>query len=62
MTATEVINEIKTMPVEERDQVAAFLRRCDDQPVVRHTDDQAVESAAERIVDRHAELMRKLAS
>lgn len=62
MTATEVINEIKVMPVEEREQVAAFLRQCEARPVVRYAEDRQVEDASERILNRHADLMRKLAS
>jgi hypothetical protein len=62
MTATEVINEIKIMPVEEREQVAAFLRQCEPRPSVRYADDQTVEDASRSIMDRHAGLMRKLAT
>ncbi len=62
MTATEVISEIKVMPTEERARVAAFLRQCDAAPAVRYADDRQVEETAERIFDRHASLMRKLAS
>jgi hypothetical protein len=62
MTAAEVINEIKVLSAEERAEVAAFLRQSEAGPVVRYADDQTVQEASRRILDRHAELMRKLAS
>jgi len=62
MTAAEVINEIKIMTAEEREQVAAFLRQCEARPPVHYADDRVVEEASRRILDRHAGLMRKLAS
>jgi len=62
MTAAQVIDEIKALNAEEREQVASFLRQYDDRPAVRYADDQTVEEASRRILDRHADLMRKLAS
>lgn len=62
MTVAQVIDEIKVMTLEEREQVAAFLRNSEAHPSVRYADDKAVEEASQRILNRHAELMRKLAS
>ena len=49
------------MPVEERERIAAFLRQYEARPI-RYAEDRQVEEASERIMDRHADLMRKLAS
>jgi hypothetical protein len=61
MTARQVINEIKAMLPEERGQVAQFLRQLESGQGIRHADDHLVEEASDRILDRHAQLMRKLA-
>ncbi len=62
MTAAQVIDEIKIMAPEEREKVADFLRKGEDRPEVRYADDQAAEEASQRIMKRHGELLRKLAS
>lgn len=62
MTALQVINEIKAMQPEEREQVVQFLRQFEGKQEIRFADDQQAEEASEQILDRHAELMRKLAS
>jgi hypothetical protein len=61
MTARQVMNEIKTMTPEERAQVAEFLRQLESGPRIHQVDDLLVEEVSDRILDRHAELMRKLA-
>jgi hypothetical protein len=61
MTARQVMNEIKAMTPEERGQVAEFLRQLESGPGIRQADDHLVEEVSNRILDRHAELMRKLA-
>lgn len=60
MTAAQVIDEIKALTAEEREQVVTFLRQYESRPVVRYADDRAVEEASRRVFDRHADLMRKL--
>lgn len=61
MTANEVIQEIMAMTTQEREQVAAFLRQLESGQAIRHADDKTVDEAADRVLNRHAELMRKLA-
>lgn len=55
------MNEIKTMTPEERGQVAEFLRQLESVPGIRQADDRLVDEISDRILDRHAKLMRKLA-
>jgi hypothetical protein len=62
MTARQVMDEIKTMTPEERAEVAQFLRELDNGCEVRYANDADVEKIAEKVFDRHAELMRKLAT
>lgn len=61
MTTRQVMNEIKAMTPEERGQVAEFLRQLESVPGTRQTDDRLVDEISDRILDRHAKLMRKLA-
>jgi hypothetical protein len=56
------MDEIKAMTPEERGEVAEFLRQLEGTPSVRLADDKVVDEISDRIFDRHAELMRKLAS
>ncbi|HEY0257175.1 MAG TPA: hypothetical protein VGC39_07025 [Candidatus Methylacidiphilales bacterium] len=56
------MNEIKAMTPEERGQVAEFLRQLENAPSSHQVDDMAIEELSDRILDRHSELMRKLAS
>jgi len=55
------MDEIKAMTPEERGQVAEFLRQLESVPGTRQTDDRLVDEISDRILDRHAKLMRKLA-
>ena len=61
MTARQVMDEIKIMTPEERGQVAEFLRQLNTGEGTRKADDTQVEAISDRILDRHSELMRKLA-
>ena len=65
MTAVDVINEIKTLTPEERAEVIRFLHELEahlpSQPT-QVIDDQAFEAAADRVLNRHADLLQKLAS
>jgi hypothetical protein len=61
MTAVEIIKEIKAMTPEERGQVSKFLRQFEAELKPRSADDDSVEEVSDRILARHAELMRKLA-
>ena len=55
------MNEIKAMTPEERGRVAEFLRQLESGQGIRHENDRLVEKVSDRIMDRHEELMRKLA-
>ena len=60
MTARQVMNEIKAMTPEERGQIAEFLQQLESgQPNV--PSDDRVDEISDRILERHAALMRKLA-
>ncbi|MBM3857732.1 MAG: hypothetical protein FJ390_07230 [Verrucomicrobia bacterium] len=73
MTATQIIDEIKRITPEEREQVSLFLMQFDvalfskmknsmEAHSFHHADDSVVEEASERILNRHASLLKKLAS
>jgi len=62
MTARQIIDEIKAMSPDERGQVAEFFRQWESAPLEQRTNDDAFDAIAERIFERHAPLMRKLAS
>ena len=63
MTASEIIQEIKAMSAQERERVMAFLLQYEkDQTTVHYADDQAANEASDRVLKKHAKLMRKLAS
>jgi len=62
MTAIQVMKEIAAMTPVERDQVAEFLRQLEGAAGSQQVDDRQFELISDRIFDRHADLMRKLAS
>jgi len=62
MTAKQIMAEIKLMTAEERQQVAELLRQLEVTQEGGPVDDRKFEEIADRIFDRHAPLMRKLAS
>ena len=53
---------IKEMPPGEQAEVVRFLRELEAQQRARCVDDKTFEASADRILDRHGELLRKLAS
>ena len=61
MTATQVINEIKALEPQERVKMFDFLLEIESDERIRYADDQSFDNAADRVVDQHADLMRKLA-
>lgn len=61
MTATQVINEIKALEPQERAKVLDLLLEIEATQNIRHADDRAFDDVADRVIDRHADLMRKLA-
>jgi len=61
MTATQVINEIKALDPRERGKVLDFLLEIESAQTIRYADDRTFDDVADRVMDRHADLMRKLA-
>lgn len=67
MSAAEIIEQIKALPLEERKQVFSFVREVEKESVstsgqdVRYADDQTFDAAVERVFEQHAELFKKLA-
>ena len=49
------------MTPEERGQVAEFMRQLESAPAAGQVSDREFEEISDRIFERHAELMRKLA-
>ena len=73
MTALQIIDEIKRITPEEREQVSLFLMQFDlgtssapkkdmNTHSFHYADDSIVEEASKRILNRHAPLLKKLAS
>ena len=68
MTATEVIEQIKLLPREEQEQVAAFVKglvaddALRDEPGVRYMDAKKAKAVSAEIFSERAGLFRKLAS
>lgn len=60
MTAYEVIDQIKSLPPEERAKVVGFIHEMESERAERTLDVRTFESAATQVFDRHAELMHKL--
>ena len=67
MTATELIEQFKTLPAQEQAVVVEFVQHLGTAngggkaPDVRSMDEATFEAASERVLDRHAELFKKLA-
>ncbi len=61
MTTRQVMKEIAAMSPAERVQVAEFLRQLEGAPHAQKLDDRGFEEISDRIFERHADLMRKLA-
>jgi hypothetical protein len=61
MTAYEVIDQIKALPLTERAKVLDFVHELDARSAsVRQAEDRAFNEAAKWVFGEHAELMRKL--
>ena len=60
MTVWQILNEIKAMTSEERGQIALFLRRLESGEA-DITADKLADEISDRILERHAVLMPKLA-
>ena len=66
MSAAEIIEQIKALPPEERQQVLSFVRAVEEEessesPSVRYADDRTFDAAVERVFEQHADLFKKLA-
>ena len=69
MTSAEIIEQIEALSPEEQREVSRFLRelaRTDatssaGRPAVRYATDEQARVAGEEILEKHAELFRKLA-
>jgi hypothetical protein len=60
MTALEVIDQIKSLPPEERAKVVGFIHEMESERAERTLDARTFEQSAKQVFDRHAELMQKL--
>ena len=61
MTANEVIDQVKTLDPQERAKVLGVLLEMEAAQNIADMDDQRFEQAADRVLERHADLLRKLA-
>ena len=66
MSASDVIEELKRLPVREQAEVFRFLgeqlrARLPDQSTAGYADDGDFEAAMKRVLDENAGLMRRLA-
>jgi hypothetical protein len=68
MSAAEIIEQIKALPLEEQREVSQFVRAHVDTKSeaagatgVRYADDETFNAAVERVFERHEELFKKLA-
>lgn len=66
MSATEIIAEIKKLPVSEQEKVLSFLTRqrnekTSGEAVVRYAQDENVDKAMENVLHDRADLFRRLA-
>jgi hypothetical protein len=61
MTAHEVIDQIKALPLPERAKVVDFVHELEaKQPAEPTLEPRAFDEAARRVFDRHEKLMHKL--
>ena len=66
MSASEIIEQIKALPREEWQRVAEFVHTVErneaaNEPSVRYADDAEFDAVVDRVLDKHAELFKKLA-
>ena len=60
MTARAIIEQIKALPPEEQAKVIDFLEEVKAVQAIRTMKPETFAQSAERVFDRHAELMQKL--
>ncbi len=61
MSAAEVIEQIKALPLEEKAHVFAFVHECEGEVLKNGGTDQSAREAGEWVVKNYGELLRKLA-
>lgn len=63
MNAQEIIEQIKTLPPEEQQRVAEFVKNSSvqSQPEVRYADERQFREIVETVFEKHDELFRRLA-
>ena len=61
MTAADVIDQIKTLDPQERAKVLDLLLEIEAAQKIVYMDDQSFDQASDRVLKRHADLLRKLA-
>lgn len=67
MSAAEIIEQIKALPLEEQREVFSFVRKVEKESAaasgqgVRYADDKTFDAAVDRVFERHDELFKKLA-
>ncbi|HSI15498.1 MAG TPA: hypothetical protein VK961_25865 [Chthoniobacter sp.] len=67
MSAAEIIEQIKALPLEEQREVFSFVREAEKESAsvngqgVRYVDDRTFDVAVERVFEQHSELFKKLA-
>jgi len=61
MTAADVMDQIKTLDPQERAKVLDLLLEIEAAQQIVPMDDQSFERAANQVLARHADLLRKLA-
>ncbi len=61
MTAADVIEQIKILDAQERAKVLRVLLEIEATQKIVYMDDQSFDRAAGRVLERHSDLLRKLA-
>ena len=64
MSAAEIIEQIKALPLEERREVFEFVHHAasaEKEPAVNYADDASADAAMDRVFEKHAEVLRRLA-
>jgi len=60
MTAFEVIDQIKSLPPDERAKVVGYIHEMESSGTESAPDTDSFDKSARKVFDRHAELMQKL--
>lgn len=64
VSAAELIEQIKALPPEEVEEIRNLLLNGEQEPgapAVRYASDEAFDHAAQRVFEKHEDLLRKLA-